>query len=161
MGFNKEKFKCIISYIINRCENKTNIETSRICNLLYFSDFNYYEKYETPITDETYIKYETNPYPQHFDEIINEMVNDNSIMIENESYFKTIIPEVPDVSCLNTKELSVINEAIDKISDLSTKEVIEYSNGDMPWMIAEDNEELDYEYVFYRDPEYSVREYNN
>jgi len=31
----------------------------------------------------------------------------------------------------------------------------------MPWMIAEDNEDLDYEYVFYRDPEYSVREYGN
>lgn len=62
---------------------------------------------------------------------------------------------------LNTKELSVINEVIDKLSDMSAKEISEYSHGDMPWRIAEDNEDLDYEYVFCRDPEYTVREYDN
>lgn len=27
----------------------------------------------------------------------------------------------------------------------------------MPWIVAEDQEELDYEFVFYRDDDYSVR----
>ncbi len=166
MEFDKEKFKTVLSYIINRCENKKNVGKTVICKLLYFSDFNYYEKYETSITNETYIKYERGPYPQHIDEIVDEMINDNSIIIEKKPYFGTTIhkhylQEVPDLSALNTMELSVINEVIDELGDLSAKEVSEYSHGDMPWIIAEDNEDLDYEYVFYRDPEYSVREYDD
>ena len=47
MKFDKEKFKCLLSYIINRCENKKNVGKTVICKLLYFSDFNYYEKFET------------------------------------------------------------------------------------------------------------------
>ena len=59
MEFDKEKFKTVLSYVINRCENKANAGKTLICKLLYFSDFNYYEKYETSITHETYIKYES------------------------------------------------------------------------------------------------------
>ena len=43
---------------------------------------------------------------------------------------------------------------------MSAKEISNYSHGDLPWRIAETNAELDYEYVFYRDPEYIVREYD-
>ena len=166
MEFNKEKFKTVLSYVINRCENKANVEKEFICKLLYFSDFNYYEKYETSITHETYIKYERGPYPQHIDEVIDEMLDEGLLKIEKKPYFRATIhkhylQEVPDLSLLNTKELSVINNVIDKISGMSAKEVNEYPHGDMPWMIAEDNEDLDYEYVFYRDPEYTVREYGN
>ena len=91
MEFDKEKFKCVLSYIINRCENKKNVGKTVICKLLYFSDFNYYEKYETSITNETYIKYERGPYPQHIDEIINEMINEDIVVIEKKPYFGTTI----------------------------------------------------------------------
>ena len=166
MEFNRAKFKTVLSYIINRCENKDNVGKTLICKLLYFSDFDYYEKYETPITNETYLKYERGPYPQHIDEVIKEMVDEGLVIIENKPYYGTTIhkhylQKVPDLSLLNTKELGVINEVIDKLSDLTATEVSRYSHGDMPWMIAEDNEELDYEYVFYRDPEYTVRKYDN
>lgn len=45
MDFNNEKFKTVLSYIIYRCENKDNVGKTIICKLLYFSDFNDYEKY--------------------------------------------------------------------------------------------------------------------
>lgn len=158
MEFNREKFKTVLSHIIGRCENKANMEKTVICNLLYFSDFDYYEKYENSITNETYIKDERGPYPFHFDETINEML-DEGLLIPESQFF--IQKENPDTYLLNTEELAVINEVIDRLSDLSSNEVNEYSQGDMPWMIAEVNEDLDYEYVFYRDPEYSVRKYDN
>ena len=43
---------------------------------------------------------------------------------------------------------------------MSAKEISDYSHGDMPWKVAENDEELDYEFVFYRNPEYVVREYD-
>ena len=94
------------------------------------------------------------------------MAEEKLIIINKKPYFGTTIhkyylQQVPDLSAISTQELSVINEVIDELGNMSAKEVSKYSHGDMPWMIAEDNEDLDYEYVFYRDPEYSVREYEN
>lgn len=99
MEFDKEKFKSVLSYIINRCENKKNVGKTVICKLLYFSDFNYYEKYETSITNETYIKYERGPYPQHIDEIVDEMINDNSIIIEKKTLFRNYYSQTLLTEC--------------------------------------------------------------
>lgn len=163
--FKKEKFKTIITYIISRCENKQNFGKTLICKLLYFSDFNYYEIYESSITDETYIKYEHGPFPSHINEVLDEMIDEDIIEMREEPYFSKIqnhyyIKQSPNLSLLTTNELKVINEVIDKIGDCSAKDASNYSHGDIPWMIAEDNDELDYEYVFYRDTEYSVRDYD-
>ena len=43
---------------------------------------------------------------------------------------------------------------------MNTDEISEYSHGDMPWIVAENHEILDYRYVFYRSDKYSVGEYN-
>ena len=167
MEFNEDKFKAVLLYIINRCENKSNVGKTLICKLLYFSDFNYYEIYEESITNETYLKFERGPYPDHIDDVLNKMIENKEVIFKKEPYYngttihKYYLTNVPDLSLLNTKELSVINNVIDKISDFSANEASNYSHGYMPWMIAEDNEELYYEYVFYRDPEYSVRKYDN
>ena len=162
---NKEKFKAVLSYIISRCESKPNVGKTLLCKLLYFSDFNFYEIYEESITDETYLKYERGPFPYHIDEIIDEMIEENVVEMRKEPYFNTTIhkhylKQTPDLSLLNTNELRVINDVIDRIGDYSAKDASNYSHGDMPWMIAEDSDILDYEYVFYRDPEYSVRNYD-
>ena len=161
---NKEKFKAVLSYIINRCENKPNVGKTLICKLLYFSDFNHYEIYEKSITDETYLKYEHGPFPSRINEILDEMIDEGSVEMRLEPYYTNTqnhyyLNNVPDLSLLNTDELRVINSVIDKISDWNARKASNYSHGDLPWKIAEDNDELDYEYVFYRDPEYSVRDY--
>lgn len=61
-----------VLYIINRYENK---ECWKSCDLQIIM------RYETSITNETYIIYERNPYSQHIDEIIDEMINDESVVI--------------------------------------------------------------------------------
>lgn len=165
-GLNKEKFKAVLLYIINRCENKPNVGLTLICKLLYFSDFNHYEIYEKSITDETYLKYEHGPFPAHINDILEETINDNIVEKKDEIYKNYpqkhyYLKTVPDLSLLTTEELRVINDVIDKIGDWSANKVSKYSHGDLPWKIAEDNDVLDYEYVFYRDPKYSVREYDS
>lgn len=164
-GLNKDKFKTVLSYIISRCESKPNVGKTLICKLLYFSDFNYYEIYEKSITDETYLKFEHGPFPSHINDVLDEMIDNDVIEMKLERYNDFTqkhyyLKKAPDLSLLSTDELRVINEVIDKISNWSARKASRYSHGDMPWMIAEDNEELDYEYVFYRDPEYSVRDYD-
>ena len=161
MQFNPLKFKSLISYIISRCEHKANVGKTVIVKLAYFSDFNFYEKYEESITGARYLKYERGPYPPYIDTLFKEMKKNKELTETKEIYKgkkqkKYHLTSVPDITTLSPKELTVINEVIDELSNLTATKISEYSHGDMPWLVAEDNEELDYEYVFYRDEEYEV-----
>lgn len=164
-GLNKEKFKAVLLYIINRCENKPNVGKTLICKLLYFSDFNHYEIYEKSITDETYRKFEHGPFPSHIDVVLDELIEEGIVEMELRRYADFpqkhyYLKESPDLSLLSTSELRVINDVIDKMGGWNGRKASRYSHGDLPWRIAKDGEDLDYEYVFYRDSEYSVRDYD-
>jgi transcriptional regulator with XRE-family HTH domain len=50
------KFKQVFLYILNKCAQKPNVGKTVINKLLYFADFNYYEKYWKNITGVNYLK---------------------------------------------------------------------------------------------------------
>jgi len=66
----------------------------------------------------------------------------------------------PDLSKLNARELSVIDNVLSKLADMNASQISEYSHNDVPWMTTEEGDVIDYESVFYRTTSYSVREYS-
>jgi hypothetical protein len=46
---------------------------------------------------------------------------------------------------------------LNRLGDKNASQISEYSHGDIPWKVTEDMGIIDYETVFYRTPEYSVR----
>ena len=48
---------------------------------------------------------------------------------------------------------------LSRLSDKSATELSEYSHKDVPWLGTEDGKIINYESVFYRTPETSVRIY--
>ena len=165
--FNPEKFKVMIHYIISRCAAKDdNLTGVVLYKLLYFSDFDNYEKYEEPISGETYIRKRMGPVPAHFFDAIGELISEGKIDEQSErviNYFKYKYFSLvePDISLLSSREIQVIDDTINKISHFYSEEISHYSHGDIPWRLAKDGEALNYEAVFYRDPEYSVRDYDD
>lgn len=65
----------------------------------------------------------------------------------------------PDMSAFSNEEMAVIDDVIAKYSDKNATDISAISHQDTPWIIADDNCPLDYEAVFYRDDNMSVREY--
>lgn len=129
---------------------------------MYFSDFDYYELYEEPLTGETYMKLERGPAPSHFDQAINELELEGKIEHKDTVFFgktqyKYHSLEEPDSHLLSEKEITVMDNVISKCSHMTARRISSYSHKDLPYMATEDNEEIDYELVFYRDPEFSVR----
>ena len=53
-----------------------------------------------------------------------------------------------------------IDEVLARLGDKNAKELSEYSHEDTPWLVAKENQPLDYEAVFYRTPKTSVRNYD-
>ena len=162
--FNKEKMKELIHYIIAKCNYRSSFGRTVLYKLLYFSDFNFYEMYEKSITDEDYIRLDNGPVPKNFQIAKNDLVNERKIKEDKEIVidypkYSYISLKPPETNLLSLEEKSVIDSVIKKLSSMNAVNISDYSHGDMPWRATKDNEIINYEYVFYRDDKYSVREY--
>jgi transcriptional regulator with XRE-family HTH domain len=162
---NLKKFKEVFLYILNKVSSKPNIGETVIYKLLYFIDFNFYEKYEEQLIGATYIKNHYGPTPIEFRKIVDKMIEDKEIIKVESSYFeypqtKYLPLRKPDLSKLKANETKVIDEVLDKLSDMNATQISEYSHNDVPWLTTEEGKEIEYESVFYRNLPYSVREYS-
>lgn len=162
---NLDIFKEVLLYILNKVGSKPNIGESVLYKLLYFIDFNYYEKYEEQIIGATYIKNNYGPTPKEFIVVIEEMMDQEEIVKVEDKYFqypqrKYLPLRPPDLSGLKANELKVVDEVLEKYSDMNAKQISECSHKDVPWLTTDNGEIINYESVFYRTPEYSVRTYN-
>lgn len=163
---NLRKFKEVLLYILGKVGAKPNVGETVLYKLLYFIDFNHYEKYEEQLIGATYIKNHHGPTPIEFQAIIKEMVKSKEIEAVTSPYFqlmqKKYLPHrEPDLSIFNANEIKVIDDVIQRLSGMNATSISEYSHQDVPWIVTPDREKIDYESVFYRTPAYSVREYPN
>ncbi len=159
-----DKFKQVFLYILEKVGSKPNVGMTVLYKLLYFIDFDYYEKYENQLMGLTYIKNYHGPTPKEFIKVVEEMKEAGELEEMQSKYFtydqKKYIPVIhPDLSKLNGQELELIDDVLNRLSGKSAKELSEYSHKDTPWMVGEDGKEISYESVFYRDSDHSVREY--
>lgn len=162
---NLKKFKEVLLYILGKVGAKPNVGETVLYKLLYFIDFNYYEKYEEQIIGATYIKNHHGPTPIEFQIIVNEMIKSKEIEVVKSKYFqhlqKKYLPHRdPDFSVFNANEIKLIDDVLLKLSDMNASTISEYSHQDLPWVVTPDRQKIDYESVFYRTPAYSVREYS-
>lgn len=161
---NVEKFKEILLYILNKVGSKSNVGETVIYKLLYFIDFDYYEKYEEQLIGATYQKNHYGPTPVEFAKIVKEMEGNDLVKVSDQ-YFqyprtKYLPKRKPDLDKLNPKEIELIDEVLNRLSDMNAQQISEYSHYDVPWITSQDGEIIKYESVFYRTPAYSVRDYS-
>ena len=69
--------------------------------------------------------------------------------------------EKADLTKLKASEKEIIDSVIEQMSDWSASAVSNYSHKDIPWMASKDGEEINYELAFYREPPFSVRNYED
>ncbi len=159
---NLKKFKQILLYILGKVGSKPNIGESVIYKLLYFMDFDYYEKFEEQLIGATYIKNHHGPTPREFKTIVDDMISNNEIEKVKSKYFdypqtKYLPRREADLSLLTAAEKNVIDDVLNRLSDKNATQISEYSHNDVPWLTTGDGKNIEYESVFYRTAPYSVR----
>ena len=162
---NLKKFKEVLLYVLKKVGSNPNVGESVIYKLLYFIDFNFYEKFEEQLIGATYIKNNYGPTPKEFMKVVERMEREAELVKVEDKYFqyplrKYLPLREPDLSLLKANELKIIDEVLEKLSDMNASQISEYSHNDVPWLTAEDGGIIDYESVFYRTPSYSVRSYS-
>ena len=162
---NIEKFKEVFLYILNKVGSKPNIGEAVIYKLLYFIDFDFYERYEEQLIGASYIKNKYGPTPVEFKKIVDRMMKDQDIEKVKSDYFnfpqtKYLPRRKADLSKMKANEVALIDDVLNRLSDMNANQISEHSHDDVPWLTTEDGEVIEYESVFYRTHPYSVREYD-
>jgi len=163
-----DKFRQILLYILKKVGGKPNVGMTVLYKLLYFMDFDYYEKYEDQLMGLVYLKNHHGPTPLLFENLIKDMIKRGDVEIVKSKFYQypqikyLVNPEIGvDLSVLNGKEQEHIDWELQRLSDLTASQLTDLSHKDVPWISAENGKPLDFESVFYRTPETSVREYDN
>ena len=157
-----KKFEQVFLYVLSKVGGKPNVGETVLHKLMYFIDFDFFEKYNDYLTG---IQYKKNHHGPTFDKgIIDNMIKNKSIVLipnrKNLFTQKKYLPKIkPDLSILSANEIKHIDNTLMRHSDKTAKEIEEYSHKDIPWMITPTNSIISYESVFYRDDNYSVADY--
>jgi len=165
---NMAKFRAVLIYILKKVGGKTNVGMTVLYKLLYFIDFDYYEKYEEQLMGLVYLKNQLGPTPLLFDNLIEEMLKNGELEKVNSKFYKypqtkyLVNPDTnPDLSILTGQEQQHIDRELDRLSDCTAARLSALSHKDVPWITAQEGKPLDYESVFYRTPETSMRIYDD
>jgi transcriptional regulator with XRE-family HTH domain len=162
---NIKKFKEVLLYLLEEIGGLSNVGEAVICKILYFIDFDYYEKYEEQLIGAVYIKNHHGPTPAAFVEIVKQMEKDGDLVKLSQKYFqfdqkKYFTRRRPNLSILSAQEKELIDYEIARFKDKNAKEMEAISHRDVPWIGATNLKPIDYESVFYRTSEFSLRKYD-
>ena len=113
-----------------------------------------------------YLKNQHGPTPLLFDKLIDELVKKGDVEPVKSKFYQypqtkyLVNPAtVPDLSILNGQEKEHIDWEMRRLSDLTATALSDLSHKDVPWISAQSGKKLDYESVFYRTADTSVRDY--
>ena len=162
---NMGKFREILLYILQKIGAKPTVGETVLYKILYFIDFDFYEKFEEQLMGLKYIKNHHGPSPVGFTQMIAKMEKDGDLVRVRSRYFqydqKKYIPRrEPDLAKIDSRELQHIDMELARLSDMNAVQIREYSHEDIPWKVHKMGEQLEYEYAFYREPPYSMRTYD-
>ena len=161
-----EKFKETFLYILTKIGARPNIGEAVIRKLMYFIDFDYYEKFEEQLIGAKYIKNHFGPTAIAFPKIIAQMEKNGEVVHVIKKYFqhdqKKYLPlRSANLSKFSAQEKEHIDWEIERFKDFNATKMRNYSHKDVPWIGANDLQPINYEAVFSRTDEFSVRQYDN
>jgi transcriptional regulator with XRE-family HTH domain len=160
---NLEKFREVLLYILNKVGAKPNIGETFLYKLLYFIDFDYYETFEEQLIGATYMKNRYGPTPLEFAKLLEKILNKELVRVKDKYFDYPQTKYLPlrkaNLSKLSGSEIELIDNVLDRLSDMNASQITDYVHNDVPWLTTEEGGIIEYESVFYRNPPYSQREY--
>ena len=83
-----DKFREILLYILQKIGAKPNVGETVIYKILYFIDFDFYEKFEEQLMGLKYIKNHHGPSPVGFTQMVAKMEKEKDLMRVKSKYFQ-------------------------------------------------------------------------
>lgn len=163
MPLHRDKYQQVILYL---CWNlgKEIHGKKKLAKLLYFVDFDFFEKYNTSITGDVYKALPMGPFPASLDKIILEMENERIIKVksveEREGYLPTEVYSCTTSLKLNNptfkdEEKQMLDRVLKNYGQLTGKQLEDLTHNEAPYIGTELKKEIPYELAFYRGTDFS------
>lgn len=157
MSINKQKYTQAVLYFLHNTDQDLMTKT-KLCKLLYYLDFDHYEKYERSVTNDVYRKLDHGPVGSRASDIIDEMKKNEFLKEIIISYPPpsaakgyTYIPQREfDSSAFSSSEMEILSSVADRFSKFTKSQIESATHGEAPWLAVEMNEIIPYELSFYR-----------
>ena len=152
---NEKKYKNAILFFAHKIRNGT-LGKLKLMKLLYFLDFDFFEKYGRSVTGDEYLRFENGPVPRQAEKMIKKMLG-REIKINNRKVAagyndqQHIEPLTDfDVDVFSREELLMLEETANKWEKFSGAEMKSASHGEAPWIATKPNDVIDYNLAYYR-----------
>lgn len=149
---NKEKYRNAILFF---AENVPNLGKVKLNKLLYFLDFDHFEKHGVAVTEDTYENNDLGPVPQNVEQTIAEMRAEGLVDIIVEPVIDYVIHRLvssvhhkPDI--FRPTEMEMLCEVTGKWARHTAKEIVIASHGEAPWIATQKGESIPYALAYYR-----------
>lgn len=153
---NEKKYKNIILFFAHKIKNGT-LGKLKIMKLLYFLDFDFFEKYGKSVTGDEYLRFENGPVPRMAEKILKEMqgreVKISKVKMAQDYNDQQLIEPLNkdfDFNLFTREELLMMEEVAEKWEKFSGAEMKNASHGEAPWIATKPNEVIDYNLSYYR-----------
>ena len=152
---NKKKYKNAVIFFAKKIQNGT-LGKLKLMKLLYFLDFDFFEKYGRSVTGDEYLRFEYGPVPRMGEKILKEM-SGKEIKITKRKIADGLNDQLHiealkdfDVNVFSKEELLALEEIADKWEKFTGTEMKNASHCEAPWIATKPNESIDYNLVYYR-----------
>ena len=144
-----QRLQELILYIADRLQGDDTFGKVKLAKILYFVDVTAYRMRKKPVTGSAYIRLPHGPVPQHFFEIIDEMVSSQYIVIIEQPYFghnqkRVISLKNADVSQFSGQDIQIVEGIIRQFEGRNATDLSQLSHG-IAWKITKPNEKIPYE----------------
>jgi uncharacterized phage-associated protein len=160
MAFQSKKYEQVILYL---CSKLGEIKgKKKLAKLLYFVDFDYFEKNQELFTGETYKRLPMGPFPLHMENIVDKMSDTHKITVDTIQEYDGYIPteiyraeKEPKVEIFSDSEKDILDRVVKNYGHLNGKQLEEITHAEAPYVGTEPKEEIDYELAYYRGTEFT------
>ena len=161
MSLHRKKYQNAVLYLCRKLKGEVRGK-KKLAKLLYFADFDLYEKTQKTITGDVYRAFPMGPVPSALEKITAEMTKRKMLRIdqiaEREGYNPTEVYTClaePNVSIFDEEEKKMLDRISIKYGHLTGKQLEELSHAEAPYVGTEPRKEIPYELAFYRGTDFS------
>lgn len=153
----EKKYRQVILFFAQKMQNGT-LGKLKLMKLLYFLDFDFFEKYGRSVTGDEYLRFEYGPVPWRGEKILKKM-NGKEIKITRRKvadgyndmqHIEPIEGKEFDVNIFTREELLMLEEIADKWERFTGTEMKNASHGEAPWIATKPDNVIDYNLAYYR-----------
>ena len=156
MALATKKYKEAIVYLCNELGGEIKGK-KKLAKLLYFLDFDNFEKYHKSITGDVYHRLPMGPVPAAMTEMTESLKKARRLEVKQETEKEGFNPtEIyrckgkADLSVFSKDELAMLKRTVSTYGKLNGKQLEDLSHAEAPFIATEERGEFAYELAYYR-----------